>query len=288
MKILLLGANGQVGMELRRSLCILGNVKPIVRADIELEDTYHLPSMLEKHRADVIVNAAAYTDVDKAEAEPERAFRVNAEAADVIAQHCKKNGALLVHYSTDYVFDGTKPTPYTEDDIPNPINVYGKSKLAGEEAIRASGCRHLIFRTSWVYGVSSRNSFPMRVLQRAISGEAITVDSEQIGSPTSAELIADVSALALHFSHSGSNIELENGIYHLTASGAVSRQNYAKHLLHVFRLLIRNQSGKFVNKADRYGTSACRPMNCVLSSEKLMSILEVKFPQWENSLDALV
>jgi dTDP-4-dehydrorhamnose reductase len=285
MKLLLLGANGQVGWELRRSLCILGEVDACTRTEINLEDLDHLPSMLETYPADVIVNAAAYTAVDKAESEPELAFRVNAQAVAIIAQHAKKTGALLIHYSTDYVFDGTKTSPYTEDDIPNPINVYGKSKLAGEEAIRASGCRYIIFRTSWVYAQRGGN-FAKTMLRLAAEKQTLKVVADQRGAPTSAELIADVTAHAINKYSKEEATETLN----LSALGDASWHEYANFLIETARNLGVKLS---VNEilpinTNEYPVPAPRPKNSSLSCEKLKYKLGIVTPMWKLHVDRLM
>ena len=196
-RLLLLGADGQVGWELRRALLPLGEVLPMTRAQADLSDLTGLKALLDRERPQIIVNAAAYTAVDKAESEPALAQRLNAEAPAVLAAWAAEYGAWLVHYSTDYVFDGTKPAPYTEADAPHPQSVYGRSKLAGEETIAASGCRHLMLRTSWVCAARGGN-FAKTMLRLAAERDSLRVVADQIGAPTSAELIADTTALMLH------------------------------------------------------------------------------------------
>jgi dTDP-4-dehydrorhamnose reductase len=285
MKILLLGADGQVGWELRRSLSILGEVNACLRADIDLEALDHLPSMLEKHQADVIVNAAAYTAVDKAESDAARAFCVNAQAVEGIAKHAKKTNALLVHYSTDYVFDGTKPTPYTEADTPNPQSVYGKSKLAGEEAIRASGCRHLIFRTSWVYAQRGGN-FAKTMLRLAAERETLRVVADQRGAPTSAELIADVTALVI-YRYSKENIAKT---YNLCPQGVVSWYEYACYVIEQSRAagaILKVKEISPITTAD-YPVPAPRPANSQLDCTKLQKDTAIVLPQWQLHVARLI
>jgi dTDP-4-dehydrorhamnose reductase len=285
MKILLLGTNGQVGWELRRSLCILGEVDACTRAEINLEDIDHLPSILDQHPADVIVNAAAYTAVDKAESEPELAFRVNAHAVDIIAKHAKKTGALLIHYSTDYVFDGTKPTPYTEEDIPNPINVYGKSKLAGEEAIRESGCRHIIFRTSWVYAQRG-NNFAKTMLRLAAERDTLRVVADQRGAPTSAELIADVSAATIRQYCQQDITETIN----LCPLGNVSWYEYASFVIEKARQLGAQLRVKLISpiSSSEYPVPAKRPANSSLNINKLNKSATLDMPQWQLHVARLI
>jgi dTDP-4-dehydrorhamnose reductase len=285
MKILLLGANGQVGWELRRSLSILGEVNACLRADIDLEALDHLPSMLEKHQADVIVNAAAYTAVDKAESDAARAFCVNAQAVEVMAKHAKKTNALLVHYSTDYVFDGTKPTPYTESDKPNPQSIYGKSKLAGEEAIRVSGCRHLIFRTSWVYAQRGGN-FAKTMLRLAAERETLRVVADQRGVPTSAELIADVTALAI-YKYSKENIAKT---YNLSPQGAVSWYEYVCFVIEQARAvgaILKVKEILPITTAE-YPVPAPRPANSQLDCTQLQKDTAIVLPQWQLHVARLI
>ena len=196
MKILLTGRNGQVGWELERALAPLGEVVATDRSTLDLADPDAIRRVVREVKPEIIVNAAAYTAVDKAESEPELAMRINGFAPGVLAEEAKRLGALLVHYSTDYVFDGEKATPYVEEDEPNPINVYGRTKLAGERAIQASGCRHLILRTSWVYGARGKN-FLLAILRKARDAQELRVVADQVGAPTSVELVARSTLAAL-------------------------------------------------------------------------------------------
>src|SRR5690606_13803189 len=233
MRILLTGANGQVGHELRRSLTPLGEVACATRdgtlatdgsscetADFDRPD--ELAALLQRVRPDVVVNAAAYTAVDRAESEPEAAFRINAEAVGVLAAACAARGALLVHYSTDYVFPGDDPRPRREDDPTGPLNVYGASKLAGEEAIRASGCRHLIFRISWVYSARGHN-FLRTMLRLAGEHDELRVVDDQVGAPTPAHWVAEATAKAIAAAtglQSNRSAAPASGTWHLAAQGA--------------------------------------------------------------------
>ena len=183
MKILLLGANGQIGWELQRSLSPLGEIKACTRKEADLEDPNVLKLIIQNYQPEIIVNAAAYTAVDKAESEPEKAYRINAEAVAIMANEIKELDGLLIYYSTDYIFDGTKPTPYTEKDQPNPQSVYGKTKYQGEVVIKASGCNHIIFRTSWVYALRGTN-FVKTMIKLGKEREELKVVNDQIGVPT--------------------------------------------------------------------------------------------------------
>src|SRR5690606_13236648 len=228
MKILLLGKNGQLGWELQRSLAPLGEVVAFgSTGQGNLADLSGLAQTVSSVAPNVIVNAAAYTAVDKAESEPDQAQLVNADAAGVLAEQAQRLGAWLVHYSTDYVFDGSGGTPWRESDPTGPLNIYGRSKLAGEAAILASGCRHLIFRTSWVYAARGGN-FAKTMLRLGGERDQLTVIADQFGAPTGADLLADVSAHALRTAHQRPEV---SGLYHLVAGGETSWHGYASHVL---------------------------------------------------------
>ena len=285
MKILLLGASGQVGWELQRSLAPLGEIKALNRKFANLEDVGGLRTIIDTYRPDVIVNAAAYTAVDKAETEPEMARRVNADAVAVLAKESKRIGAWLVHYSTDYVFDGTKATPYEEKDAPAPINVYGSSKLEGEEAIRDIGCNHLIFRTSWVYASRGQN-FIKTMLRMAADRETLNVVADQFGAPTHAELISDVTAHALHQCMIGVE-EVRNhliGTYHLVAGGETNWCDYARYVIslaeeHGAEVRVNASSIKPI-LSDDYPVPASRPKNSRLSTVKIEQTFNLIMPDW--------
>ncbi|MBT4122407.1 MAG: dTDP-4-dehydrorhamnose reductase, partial [Candidatus Ruthia sp.] len=228
MKILLLGANGQVGTELQRTLLVLGELKSCTRVEANLKDLQGLRSLIQDYQPDVIVNAAAYTAVDQAESDKNQAELINATSVGVMAQEAKNLDAWLVHYSTDYVFDGEKLDAYVESDPTNPINVYGSTKCKGEELIAGSGCKHLIFRTSWVYG-SYGSNFAGNMIRLFQEKDELSVVSDQIGVPTSAELIADITSVCL-MQALRKNTDL-SGIYHLAPSGNTSWYGFAQYLL---------------------------------------------------------
>ena len=287
-RILLLGADGQVGWELRRALLPLGAVQAMNRTQCDLGDLSALHALLDRERPDILVNAAAYTAVDQAESEPELATRINAEAPAVLAQYAAAHGAWLVHYSTDYVFDGSKSAPYVELDAPNPQSVYGRSKLAGEQAIAQSGCKHFTLRTSWVYAARGGN-FAKTMLRLAHEREQLRVVADQTGAPTSAELIADVTALALHRMQTDATFAAQaSGLYHLAATGSTTWHGYARFVIqHALALGMTLRCApdqvQPIATAD-YPLPAPRPANSRLDCGKLQSVLGVHLPQWETQV----
>jgi len=292
MSILLLGANGQVGWELQRSLSPLGAVKICDRYNANLEDLDSLSALLDEYRPEIIVNAAAYTAVDKAETEIDKAKLINADAVSLLADKAKQLDALLVHFSTDYVFDGVKLDAYIETDEASPQSVYGETKLLGENAIKDSGCKHLVFRTSWVYAIRGSN-FPKTMMRLASERDELNVVSDQIGAPTSAELIADVTSICLHqIIQNKIKAEKISGIYHLTPSGATSWHGFAqyviKNALHYgseFRITPENIIP--ISTAE-YPLPAKRPANSLLNTQKICETFGVYMPDWEVHVDRLI
>jgi dTDP-4-dehydrorhamnose reductase len=287
MKILLLGKNGQVGWELQRALAPLGTVVALDRAGADglrgdLEDLDGLARTVRKLAPDVIVNAAAYTAVDKAETDVPRAQCINAEAPAVLAEAAAAVGALLVHYSTDYVFDGSGDKPWREDSPTGPLSVYGRTKLAGEDAIRASGCRHLVFRTSWVHAARGGN-FARTMLRLAAERERLTVIADQIGAPTGADLIADVSAHAIRASLAAPAL---CGTYHLVADGQTSWHGYAGFAIETARELgVTLKVEEIAPIATRdYPTAAARPLNSRLDTQRLRSAFALHLPDWRDGV----
>lgn len=285
MKILLLGKNGQVGQELQRTLLPLGEVTALGREDINLEDTPNIESVLNAHTPGLIVNAAAYTAVDKAESDCERAFRVNAKAVEVMARFAGQRGATLVHYSTDYVFDGHKDAPYLEADPTDPQSVYGRSKRAGEIAITESGCHFLLFRTSWVFSATGVN-FIRTILRLAAERPSLRVVTDQFGAPTSAELIADVTGLAIAAHRRGN---LADGIYHLTAAGRTSWHALARYVVEQaissgLAMKLGADDIEPISTAE-YPLPAPRPRNSSLNTQALASGAGVSFPAWTVHVD---
>ncbi|MCC2596155.1 dTDP-4-dehydrorhamnose reductase [Pusillimonas sp. MFBS29] len=289
MKILLLGKNGQLGWELQRSLAPLGEVVAFgSTGQGNLADLNGLAQTVSSVAPDVIVNAAAYTAVDKAESEPDQARLVNADAAGVLAEQAQRLGAWLVHYSTDYVFDGSGDTPWRESDPTGPLNVYGSSKLAGEAAILASGCRHLIFRTSWVYAARGGN-FAKTMLRLGGERDQLTVIADQFGAPTGADLLADVSAHALCTAQQRPEV---SGLYHLVAGGETSWHGYASHVLEWAR-----KAGHPIKVApdaiqpvptSAFPTPARRPGNSRLNTEKLQTTFGLTLPHWQAGVERLL
>jgi dTDP-4-dehydrorhamnose reductase len=290
MKILLLGADGQVGWELRRALAPVGDVVACTRADIDLANIDRMRQAVRAHAPDIVVNAAAYTAVDKAESEPAQADAINHIAVGALAEEARQLDAWLVHYSTDYVFDGLKTAPYVETDTPNPINVYGVSKLRGEEAIRAVKGRHLILRTSWVYAVRGHN-FPKTILRAALARDALRVVNDQIGAPTSADLIADVTAevLAQTLRAPQGAPAATGGTFHLTAAGHVSWHGFACHLLGLaqargYALKATPDRVAAVTTAE-YPAAAKRIANSRLATDKLQSTYGMTLPPWQTAVE---
>ena len=293
MRILLLGANGQVGHALRRSLAPLGEVVATTRSGslddgsrcerADFDTPEMLPALVARIAPDVVVNAAAHTAVDRAEEEPEAAFRVNAEAPHALARACAARDALLVHYSTDYVFDGTGTRPYREDDPTAPLGVYGASKLAGEQAIAASGARHVILRTSWVHGLHGRN-FLLTMLRLAAERDELRVVADQVGTPTSARLIADVTARILAQSPASS------GMWHLTATGQASWHGFAEAIVreaHAQGMLARTPRVVPIRTSD-FPTPARRPAYSCLDTTRLVADFGVRLPTWQEELSAVL
>lgn len=293
MKILLLGKNGQVGWELQRALAPLSELISVDRTQVDLTKLDELKNFVNHICPDIIVNAAAYTGVDKAESDAELAYKVNTEAVSVLAEAAKKSNAWLVHYSTDYVYDGKKKTPYKETDQVNPLSIYGKSKLAGEDRIRASGCKYLNFRTSWVFAAKG-NNFAKSILRLAAEKKELNIVADQFGAPTSAELIADVTALCLQ------QIKLNNpafglqkiGTYHLAASGETSWHSYAQYVVTKAVELgfpfTMDASTISAITAEKYPLPAIRPCNSGLNTNKIEQKFSIIMPLWSTYIDRML
>jgi len=277
-RILLTGRNGQVGWELERSLAPLGEVLATDRATLDLADADAIRRVVREARPAVIVNAGAYTAVDRAEAEAELANRINGVAPGVLAEEAKRLGALLVHYSTDYVFDGAKAAPYTEDDAPNPVNAYGRSKLAGEQAIAANGARHLILRTSWVYAARGRN-FLLTLLKLGHERDVLRVVDDQFGAPTWARNIADATG-CLIAALTGPRAIAAGGIHHLSAGGETTWCGFARAIFGAAAGAPRIEA----IATREYPTPAARPLNSRLAGARLRAEFGIALPDWKVGL----
>ena len=280
MRILITGSNGQVGTALAPALAPLGELHAFDRQSLELLDLQSIRNTVAKVRPDVIINAAAYTAVDRAEQERDAAFAVNVQAVKELAHQAKSVGALLIHFSTDYVFDGEKTAPYVETDVPAPLNVYGQSKLEGERAIAASGCRHFIFRTSWVYGPAGRN-FVHAILAAAKAKPELRVVDDQRGAPTSSMAIAGAVAQVLS---SASWSTKADGIYHLSAAGETTWHGFAKAILEAKGI----GTPLVAIRSDEYPVAARRPKNSLLDNGKIGAAFGIALPDWRQSLAAVL
>lgn len=271
MRILLIGKSGQLGWELEQTLASHELVS-VGRAELDLADLAAIRKVTQHARPEVIVNAAAYTAVDRAEGEPAAAMAINAVAPGILAEEAKRSAALLVHYSTDYVFDGAKDEPYTEQDAPNPLNVYGLSKLKGEEAILASGCRHLILRTSWVYAPRGRN-FLLSILKAAGEQRVLRVVEDQWGAPTSAAVIALATAQIVRN-------PVAAGLYHLSAAGRTTWHGFAEEIVRK-----RGLSVPVIGvSTEAFGAKARRPRNSLLDNSKLERDFGISLDDWRSEL----
>jgi len=305
-RILLLGKNGQVGWELQRSLSVLGELIALDRHSNglcgDISDLAGLTTTIRTVQPDVIVNAAAYTAVDKAESEPELAHTINALAPQMMAMEAAKSGALLVHYSTDYVFDGSGDKPWVENDLPTPLNVYGGTKLMGEFLIAQSRARHLIFRTSWVYGARGGN-FAKTMLRLAQERDKLTVINDQFGAPTGADLIADVTAHAIRqvlqqkaperaVADATTPSSVNRHIYHLVASGETTWFDYAKHVLakaqQAHKAIEIKAKEVLPVATSAFPTAATRPHNSRLATQKLKDTFGLTLPPWQTGVNRML
>ena len=285
--ILLIGKNGQLGFELQRSLAALGEVVAVGSAECNLADADALRSLVRSVRPRIIVNAAAYTAVDKAETEVDLAMAVNARAPGILGEEAARIGAWVVHYSTDYVFDGKATKPYVETDATNPLSVYGRSKLAGEHALQAALDRHLILRTSWVLGAHGGN-FAKTMLRLAEERTSLNVVADQWGAPTSAILLADMTAQAIRQFYMDGETGFPFGLYHLTASGETNWCDYARFVITAAQiagkpLKLGPADIKPITSAE-YPVPAPRPANSRLSTEKFRTTFGLPLPHWEDGV----
>jgi dTDP-4-dehydrorhamnose reductase len=284
-RILLLGSTGQVGFELHRSLAPMGELITPTRNEVDLTNPDALRSLMATVRPDLIVNAAAWTAVDAAEGQPEEALAVNARLPGMLAEYAADHGIWMVHYSTDYVYPGTGDRPWRETDSTEPLSVYGQTKLKGDLAIKASGVRHLIFRTSWVYSARGGN-FMNTMLRLGAERNTLKVVSDQIGAPTPARLIAEITLLALQGRHRGPFID--SGVYHLAPRGETSWHGFARA---IFEHAVRCGAELAISPASvvdistkEWPTPATRPLNSRLSLERIERALGIRMPHWEKQL----
>ena len=271
MRILLTGRNGQVGSELERALPVLGEVAAVARQTLDLADSQAVRQAVQQVKPGIIVNAAAYTAVDKAESERELALQVNGVAPGVLGEEAKRLGALLVHYSTDYVFDGEKRSPYLEEDAPNPISHYARTKLDGERAIAACGCRHLILRTSWVYGPRAANFYQI-IARKAAAGEPMRMVDDQTSVPTPSGFLAQQTVALL-----GRGAE---GLFHLTPSGTATRYEFAREVVKT----MGSKSKVEPARTAEFPTPARRPAYSAMGNAKAAALLGGTLPSWQSEL----
>lgn len=291
MKVLLFGKYGQIGWELNRALQPLGEVIALGRSEADFSDPKSLRNIVATIKPDVIVNSAAYTAVDKAEEEEGSATVINAESPGVLAEEALKNNALLVHYSTDYVFNGEKSSPYSEDDATDPINAYGRTKLAGEDAVRLTKCDYLILRTSWVYASRGHN-FLLTILKLAKERDSLSIVSDQSGAPTSASLIAQTTMSCIHQAlQKKQNREFSSDTYNLTSSGYTSWYGFACAIIDLARRKSRiklNSDNIRAIATQEYPTPARRPSNSRLLLNKLESDYHFVMPDWTKGLQLCI
>jgi dTDP-4-dehydrorhamnose reductase len=286
--ILLTGADGQVGWEVQRAVSQFGSIVALRRSDVDLADSAALRNIVRQVRPTIIVNAAAYTSVDQAEDERTRAFAVNADAPALLAEEAAKLGALLVHYSSDYVFDGENLTPYSEQDPTRPLGVYGASKLAGEEAVAAAGGRHVILRTSWVYASRGRN-FLQTMRRLARERDEMRVVDDQVGVPTSARLVANVTALVLARGQDPAVPTDNTGLYHLAARGTTTWFGFAQRILALDPDRAEHRCHDITPiPTAAYPTRAPRPRYSVLDTAKLERTFHVRMPEWTDQLELVM
>jgi dTDP-4-dehydrorhamnose reductase len=282
-RILLIGKRGQVAWELQRTLAPMAQMTCWGSTELDLSAADTIRQRVRETRPQVVVNAGGYTAVDKAESEPDLALKINGVAPGVLAEECKRLDALLVHYSTDYIFDGAKREPYLESDLPNPLGVYGRSKLAGEQAIQAVGGAHLIFRLCWVYGARGQN-FMLRMFRLAREREKLHVVNDQVGCPTWSRMIAEATTLALKQAIATRDFAAHTGTYHLAASGQTSWHGFARAIVGLMGGAERKVKIIEEITTAEYPTPACRPAYSVLNCEKLRRTFGLQLPHWEESL----
>ena len=281
--ILLIGKNGQVGWELRRTLSPVGRVRAVDYPEIDLTDAAATRRLVLEGKPNVVINAAAYTAVDQAESDTATAQRINGDAPGVLAESAKEVGALMIHYSTDYVFDGTKNTPYVETDPPDPLGAYGRTKLDGDQAVRSAGGNHLIFRLCWVYGARGR-SFLLTMQRLAREREVLRVVSDQFGCPTWSRLIAEATTLALRQALAARDTSECCGTYHLAAGGFTSWHGFASRIVELMPEAGRRCREVAAISTAEYPAPAKRPAYSVLDCSKLKKTFGLQLPDWEECL----
>ena len=287
MRIILFGKNGQLGWEFQRILPILGEVIALGRSEVDVSDPHGIQKSLDELKPDLIINTSAYTDVDQAEKESELAIKINSIAPGVMAEAANKTGAVFIHYSTDYVFDGISDIPYTELDRTNPLTVYGKSKLIGEENIKQAGDSYLILRTSWVYSLRG-NSFVNKVLGWARKNEVLKVVSDQIGNPTWARMLAGITSLMIAQSNSNllEIIRERRGVYHMAGSGYTSRYEWARQILANDPNLGEQVVQSFESALSKdFPTPATRPLFSALNCTHFEETFGLQLPAWDSALE---
>lgn len=284
LRILVTGRDGQVGGELVRSMGSLGELKATNRAELDLASDQSIAAVVRTFKPDLIVNAAAYTAVDKAESEPELARRINQDAVATLAAEAKSVGAAVIHYSTDYVFDGAKTSPYTEDDVTHPLSVYGETKLAGERVLAAAGVPYLVLRTSWVYGATGKN-FLLTILRLAQQKPELRIVADQTGAPTWSRDIAEATAAITAKWLPG---RANSGVYHLTACGSTTWHGFASQAIRLLSEAHPDQREKLARlipiSTAEYPTAAVRPKNSQLDCSKLAAAFHCRLPKWGDSL----
>jgi len=280
--ILVIGCNGQVGWELLRALMPIGKISSVTRAQMNLLKPNEIHDTLHKLKPNIVINAAAYTNVEDAETDPDLAYKINSNAPEILAKIAHKLNIWLIHYSTDYIFDGQTSTDYRENDAPNPLNQYGGSKLSGEAAIIASGCQYLILRTSWVYGLHGGN-FLKSILKSATQSTSINVVNDQYGSPTWSRNLAEATAqIIIHNIYSERTV----GIYHITSSGKTTWYHFAKKIIHTYSNFFELKCKHIQSvSSESYKMAAKRPKNSILNNSKLLQDTGIKMPCWQNSLE---
>lgn len=291
MKVLILGKNGQVGSALCREMANTGEIVAFDRSQAPLDDARKLTALIERNRPDIVVNAAAYTAVDRAEGEPDLAGAINRDGPSAIAAAVRQLGGWLIHYSTDYVYDGLKQGAYGEDDLTNPLSVYGLTKLQGDEAIQKSGCNHLIFRVSWVYAEGHQN-FPQSMFNLALERPGLRIVSDQVGAPTSATLIARITAEAVGRIVRGDFQPAMSGVYNLAPSGVVNRAELVAFLVRQMQQAGLSPALAADNieaiQSSQYPLPAQRPLNSELDTGKLRAVFGLELPEWQQDMQQWV